>query len=118
MHIIWSCCTRNRRRRKTSSVSYTHLDVYKRQALASQQQADAVVQVTQGVDQISSVVQTNSATAEESAAASEELSGQANLLKELVGQFVLESDEETDQSTPAAYPVNNDSFDAFGSDKY
>lgn len=94
------------------------VDTIDRIALASQQQADAVVQVTQGVDQISSVVQTNSATAEESAAASEELSGQANLLKELVGQFVLESDEETDQSTPAAYPVNNDSFDAFGSDKY
>jgi hypothetical protein len=35
-------------------------------------------------------VQTNSATAEESAAASEELSGQANLLKELVGRFTLQ----------------------------
>ena len=56
-------------------------------AQASMQQADAVVQVTQGMDQISSVVQTNSATAEESAAASEELSSQASMLKELVGQF-------------------------------
>ena len=48
-----------------------------------------VAQVTNGIDQISSVVQTNSATAEQSAAASEELSGQANLLKELVGRFTL-----------------------------
>ena len=40
-----------------------------------------------GVDQISSVVQNNSATAEESAAASEELSGQAQLLKDLVAKF-------------------------------
>lgn len=56
-------------------------------AQASMQQADAVVQVTQGMDQISSVVQTNSATAEQSAAASEELSSQASVLKELVGQF-------------------------------
>ena len=54
---------------------------------ATAEQSQAVSQVTQGVDQISSVVQTNAATAEESAAASEELSGQAVILKELVGQF-------------------------------
>jgi len=54
---------------------------------AAAEQSQAVSQVTQGMDQISSVVQTNSATAEESAAASEELSGQAVILKELVGQF-------------------------------
>lgn len=54
---------------------------------AAQQQAEAIQQVTLGVDQISSVVQTNSATAEESAAASEEMTGQAQLLKELVGKF-------------------------------
>lgn len=56
---------------------------------ASNEQASSIVQVTQGIDQISSVVQTNSATAEESAAASEELSGQAQMLKELVSQFKL-----------------------------
>lgn len=56
---------------------------------ASVEQADSIAQVTQGIDQISSVVQTNSATAEESAAASEELSGQATILRELVGRFKL-----------------------------
>lgn len=56
---------------------------------AAGQQATSIAQVTQGIDQISSVVQTNSATAEESAAASEELSGQAQMLKSLVGQFKL-----------------------------
>lgn len=56
---------------------------------ASKEQADAVKQVTLGIDQISSVVQTNSATAEESAAASEELSGQAQILKNLVSQFKI-----------------------------
>lgn len=56
---------------------------------ASQEQASSIVQVTQGIDQISSVVQTNSATAEESAAASEELSGQAQILKDLISQFKL-----------------------------
>lgn len=56
----------------------------------SKVQANSITQVTQGVDQISSVIQTNSATAEESAAASEELSGQAQTLKNLIGQFRLE----------------------------
>ena len=54
---------------------------------ATGEQSNAISQVTLGMDQISSVVQTNSATAEESAAASEELSGQAEILKRLVGQF-------------------------------
>jgi methyl-accepting chemotaxis protein len=62
---------------------------------ASNQQSAAISQVTLGVDQISSVVQTNSATAEQSAAASEELSGQAQVMKELVGKFKLR--EQTDQ---------------------
>ena len=49
----------------------------------------SVEQAATGIDQISSVVQTNSATAEESAAASEELSGQSDMLKNLINQFHL-----------------------------
>ena len=56
---------------------------------ASQEQAASLEQVTQGINQISSVVQTNSATSEESAAASEEMSGQAQMLKNLVKQFKI-----------------------------
>lgn len=56
---------------------------------ASEDQAQAVSQVTLGIDQISSVVQTNSATSEESAAASEELASQAQMLKQLMAQFKL-----------------------------
>ncbi len=56
---------------------------------ASNEQAQHINQVNIGVDQISVVVQTNSATAEESAAASEELSSQAQMLKDLIGQFKL-----------------------------
>lgn len=52
-------------------------------------QDEAIRQTTMGVDQISSVIQNNSATAEESAAASEELSGQAQMLKDMVGRFRL-----------------------------
>jgi len=60
-------------------------------AEASEEQAASVEQVTLGVEQISSVVQTNAATAEESAAASEELSGQSDILKELVYKFKLKN---------------------------
>ena len=61
-------------------------------AEASVEQSRAVEQVSTGIDQISSVVQSNTATAEESAAASEELSGQANILNELVERFQLKED--------------------------
>ncbi len=54
---------------------------------ASENQAEAAAQVTLGITQIAEVVESNSATSEECAAASEELSGQADLLKELVGRF-------------------------------
>lgn len=66
-------------------------------AEASDKQAVAVNQVTQGIDQISSVVQTNSATAEQSAAASEELSGQAQIMKGQVEQFKLYNGSENVQ---------------------
>lgn len=56
-------------------------------AAASDNQARAAAQITEGINQIASVVESNSATSEESAAASEELSRQADLLKELVGRF-------------------------------
>lgn len=60
-------------------------------ARTSKQQAIAANQVTVGIEQISSVVQTNSATAEESAAASEELSGQAQVLRNLVNGIKLKN---------------------------
>lgn len=61
-------------------------------AHASNEQATAISQVNQGIEQVAQVVQTNSATAEESAAASEELSGQADLLREMIGKFRLKKD--------------------------
>ena len=54
---------------------------------ASENQAEAAAQITLGITQIAEVVESNSATSEECAASSEELSGQADLLKELVGRF-------------------------------
>lgn len=46
-------------------------------------------QIAASIEQISDVVQSNSSTAEESAAASEELSGQAEVLKDLISEFKL-----------------------------
>ena len=56
-------------------------------AESGRKQADMVGKINEDITKISGVVQSNSATAEESAAASEELSGQANMLKDLIGRF-------------------------------
>jgi methyl-accepting chemotaxis protein len=66
-------------------------DTIKKILIASNEQAQSIDQINTGVEQISSVVHTNSATAEESAAASEELSGQANMLKNLVANIRLKN---------------------------
>lgn len=77
---------------------------------ATEEESEALTQVTTGIDQISSVVQTNSATAEQSAAASEELSGQANLLKEMIGRFTLSHSDATGKSVMGSAPSSNDEF--------
>lgn len=76
-------------------------------------EAEAIEQLTTGVDQISSVVQTNSATSEESAAASQELSSQAVMMKQLVQRFHLKSDVssfsfQAEQSDSSAAPASMD----------
>ncbi|MFT4106672.1 MAG: methyl-accepting chemotaxis protein [Lacrimispora sp.] len=86
-------------------------------AKASEEQSHAIAQITTGVEQISAVVQTNSATAEESAAASEELSGQAELMRDLVGRFRLREDGAISGKTAAANKEVLPAFDA-ASGKY
>ena len=58
-------------------------------ARSSDQQSNAIEHIHHGIDQVANVVQQNSATAEESAAASEEMSGQSNMLEDLIAQFRL-----------------------------
>lgn len=58
---------------------------------ASVEQASAIAEVDMGLDQISQVVQVNSATSEVSASASEKLASQAEILKNMVGVFVLKN---------------------------
>ena len=73
-------------------------------ASEAKEAADAIVQVSTGIDQISSVVQTNSATSEQSAAAAIELSSQAKMLKELIDEFTFieETEEEYEEAYEAA----------------
>ncbi len=71
---------------KASSVNDRVLEI----ARASEEQLNAVNQMTIGIEQISAVIQSTSATAEESAAASEELSSQANMLKHMIAKFQLD----------------------------
>jgi len=52
-------------------------------------QTSGIEEIEGGIQQVSEVTQTNTSTAEESAAATEELSGQAELLKEMVSKFNL-----------------------------
>ena len=75
--------------KELTSVAVTYIEQVVENAM---NEANAIAQITEGIDQIASVVQTNSATAQESAAASEELSGQAQLLKELADRFQLQED--------------------------
>jgi len=60
--------------------------------IASENQADAITQMTAGVDQISQVVQTNSATSEELAASTEELVSQTQLIETEISKYTLKND--------------------------
>ena len=92
------------------------MDAVTQISAATDAQSRDVQQVSTGIDQISSVVQTNSATAEQSAAASEELSGQANVLKELVSRFTL---RDTGRGSGGTYGAGGTgSFAPSESDKY
>lgn len=53
------------------------------------QQAAMAAEISHGIDQIDIVVRSNADTVESSAAASEELSGQAEMLREMVSRFRL-----------------------------
>jgi len=63
-------------------------------AQSSQNQTTGINEIHEGINQVAQVVHSNSATAEENAASSEEMSGQANMLEEMVAQFKLR-DEST-----------------------
>ncbi len=71
--------------------------------VATDDQATALMQITQSVDQISAVVETNSATAQQTAAASQELSSQSEMLRKLTSHFKLKGDEDETAEGDAEY---------------
>lgn len=87
-------------------------------ARASEEQLNAVNQMTSGIEQISSVIQSTSATAEESAAASEELSGQANMLKHMISKFQFDGSAVSSYVPDAYGDADHDSSfsQSYGSD--
>jgi methyl-accepting chemotaxis protein len=60
-------------------------------SIASREQAEAIDQITQGLEQIDQVTQSNTASAEESAAAAEELASQSVQLKNMIATFKLKN---------------------------
>lgn len=58
-------------------------------ASSSNEQAQQITQVNQGLDHINSVTNTNSSTAEEAASAAKELSSEASHLKQILAHFHL-----------------------------
>ena len=74
-------------------------------AIASNEQAQGVNQVTIGLQQIDSVTQQNTAAAEESASAANEMSSMASNLQKQVAQFKLRGQSGSGRATaqPASY---------------
>ena len=70
-------------------------------ACASEQQSIGISQINIGIGQVAQVVQQNSATAEQSASASEEMSGQSDVLLQLISQFRLKDSDVMFQNKPS-----------------
>ena len=65
----------------------------------SNEQAQGIAQINEGLTQIDRVTQTNTASAEESASAAEQLSGQASQLMQMISRFKLKSGMKSDYSS-------------------
>ena len=87
-------------------------------ASASEQQADGISVINSSIDQVAQVVQQNSATAQESAAASQQMSGQSDMLQQLISQFKLKSISGYGQSLPPAKKLALESASASGDTEF
>ena len=89
-------------------------EIIGRIAVSSEEQSVAISEINKGIEQVAQVVQQNSATAEESAAASEEMSGQSDMLYNLVLRFKLSEKfkqaEPLEERRPPALKTGTDGF--------
>ncbi len=79
-------------------------------AAASNEQAQGIAQINEGLNQIDSVTQQNTANAEETAAASQELVSQAKTLNRILSRFKLRNGGDGAQEAPALPSPDNTSF--------
>jgi len=70
-------------------------------AKSSEEQSLSITQINTGIDRVAQVVQQNSATAEESAAASVEMSGQSDMLQQLIARFNLKDGDGHNRNLPS-----------------
>jgi methyl-accepting chemotaxis protein len=78
-------------------------------AKSSEEQSTDIAQINRGIDQVAQVTQQNSATAEQAAAASQEMSGQSDMLEQLIGRFKLKGDRNFGSLTPPQVPMQIES---------
>ncbi len=102
---------------ENATVTGEAIELIEKIAKASNEQATSIAHISQGVEQISSVVQTNAATAEQSAAASEELSGQSDLLKDLISKFKLKDVEDSTDLAHDALHSDGHNLAAYSQEK-
>ncbi len=76
--------------------------------VSSNDQATAISQIDQAIAQVSTVVQTNAATSQECAAASEQLSNQAVTLRNLIGQYKLNTSSPAGTMMDGAAPYGDE----------
>lgn len=74
---------------------------------SSNEQAEGISQINEGLSQIDRVTQTNTASAEQSASAAEQLSGQANQLRQMIVHFKLRKGSYDSYSSNANSNYNN-----------
>jgi len=88
-------------------------------ANSSEEQSQGIEHINTGIEQVAHVIQQNSATAQESAAASQEMSGQSDVLQQLIAQFKITENKEQYRSLPGipaeSYPEN---YDGYASDEH
>jgi methyl-accepting chemotaxis protein len=69
-------------------------------ASESDGQLAAIDELNMGIGQVSQVIQQNSASAEESAASAQEMSGQSEILEDLIAQFKLKGSSQRSRGLP------------------
>ncbi len=78
-------------------------------AVASNEQANGISQITTGLNEIDAVTQQNTASAEQTASAAQELTQQASQLQQLLGQFQLDSQEPLEKESLTALATSENS---------